>query len=132
MGKIPVLFGLGLALAIALYLVKPVVIRTDATTRLAVLLRHQTGDIRFINSVTGRPVEIRFTVGGRFKNFSMHTDETTEAYYSHGAYAVNDAVASEAPASLKFCSMQGIELRLGFLTYTIRDGCLEAEVLWTM
>ncbi len=30
---------------------------------------------------------------------------------------------------LQFCSMKGIALRLGFSTYTIHDGCLEAKLL---
>lgn len=127
-----VLFGLAAVLMAGFYLVRPVVIRTDETTRLAVLLRHQTGEIRFVNSVTGGPVEIRFAIGDRFKDFSIHTDETTEAYYSHGVYDLGEALAAEATASLKFCSMKGIALRLGFFTSTIQDGCLEAEVLWTM
>ncbi len=132
MRKRLILFGAVLLLATTIYLVKPVLIRTDETTGLTLLLRHQTGAIRFVNSVTGGPVEIRFTVGDRFKNFSVHTDENTEAYYSHGVYDLNGAVAGESPASLQFCSMKGIVLRLGFSTYTIYDGCLEAKLLWTM
>lgn len=119
-------------LAAGLYWLRPVMIRTDDTTRLALLLRHQTGEIRFVNSVTGGPVEIRFTILDRFRNFSVSTDETTENYYSHGVYELNDAVAAESTASLKFCSMKGIALRLGFFTSTIQDGCLEADILWTM
>lgn len=130
--KLLVLFGLAAVLMAGLYLVKPVVIRTDETTRLAVLLRHQTGEIRFVNSVTGGPVEIRFVIGDRFRKFSVHADETTKAYYSHGVYDLGEPLAAEATASLKFCSMKGIALRLGFFTYTIQDGCLEAEILWTM
>ena len=96
------------------------------------LLRHQTGEIRFVNSVTGGLVKIRFTIGGLFRNFSMLTDETTEAYYTHGVYDLGKVAAAESTPSLNFCSMQGIALRLGFFTYTIEDGCLEADVLWTM
>lgn len=119
-------------LVAGLYWLRPVAIRTDEGLSLALLLRRQTGEIRFVNSVTGGPVEISFTVLDRFRRFSVQTDKTTEAYYSHGVYELNGAVAGEAKASMNFCSMKGIALRLGFFTYTIQDGCLEAELLWTM
>ena len=45
-------------LAAGLYWLWPVTIRADDSTRLALLLRHKLGEIRFVNSVTGRPVEI--------------------------------------------------------------------------
>lgn len=115
-----------------LLLVKPAVIRTENETRLAVLFRWQTGSICFVNSVTGQPVVIRFTIRSQFQNFSVSADETTEAYYSHGVYDLNHAVSSESTNHLKFCSMKGIILKMGFYTFSIQDGCLEVDLLWTL
>jgi len=119
-------------MAIFLLLVKPAVIRTENETRLAVLFRWQTGTISFINSVTGQPVVIRFTIRNQFQNFSVSADETTEAYYSHGVYDLNQAVSCESTSRLKFCSMKGIMLNMGFYTLTVKDGCLEVDLLWTL
>ncbi|MBU2622402.1 MAG: hypothetical protein KKD92_08815 [Proteobacteria bacterium] len=122
----------GITMAIFLLLVKPAVIRTENETRLAVLFRWQTGTISFINSVTGQPVVIRFTIRNQFQNFSVSADETTEAYYSHGVYDLNQAVSCESTSRLKFCSMKGIMLNMGFYTLTVKDGCLEVDLLWTL
>ncbi|OQW99126.1 MAG: hypothetical protein BWK74_02865 [Desulfobacteraceae bacterium A6] len=119
-------------MAILLLLVKPAVIRTENETRLAVLFRWQTGTISFINSVTGQPVVIRFTIRSQFQNFSVSADETTEAYYSHGVYNLNQAVSCESTSHLKFCSMKGIMITMGFYTFTVKDGCLEVDLLWTL
>lgn len=121
-----------IALAILLLLVKPAVIRTEKETRLAVLFRWQTGSISFVNSVTGQPVVIRFTIRSQFQNFSVSADETTEAYYSHGVYDLNQAVSGESTNHLYFCSMKGIILNMGFYTFSIQDGCLEVDLLWTL
>jgi phosphate-selective porin len=78
--------------AVAVFLLgmcKPAVIRTDRDTRLAVFFRFQSGDIRFVNSVTGQPVHIDFCIGRRFQAFSVRTDETTEDYYTNGTYDMN-------------------------------------------
>jgi hypothetical protein len=111
---------------------KPAVIRTDHDTRLAVFFRWQSGEIRFVNSVTGRPVSIGLHIGRRFQAFSVITDETTEAYYTNGTYDMNTRAAQESTDQLRFCSMKGISLRLGFYTYSIKDGCLEVTLLWTL
>ncbi len=113
-------------------LCKPAVIRTDRDTRLAVLFRWQSGDIQFVNSVTGRPVFIGFRLGRRFQAFSVLTDETTEAYYTNGTYDMNTRASQETTDQLRFCSVKGISLRLGFYTYSIKDGCLEVTLLWTL
>jgi len=115
-----------------LSIIKPAVIRTDDHTGLLVLWRGQSGRIRFVNSVTQRPVTIKLSVGGLFHDFAMETDEATEAYYSHGVYPVNGALAGEATRSLQFCSMQGIDLSLGFYDLHLRNGCLEVKLLWTI
>ena len=132
MKKCLVLLGLCSFLAATPVLLRPVIIRTDETSHLAVFPRRRTGEIRFVNSVTGMPVTINFVILDRFRQFSVQTDETTRAYYSHGVYDLDATLADEATTSLKFCSMKGMTLRLGFSTYTIQDGCLEAELLWIM
>lgn len=122
----------GITLAILLLLVKPAVIRTENETRLAVLFRWQTGTIGFINSVTGQPVVIRFAIRSQFQNFSVSADETTEAYYSHGVYDLNQAVSGESTNHFKFCSIKGITIQMGFYNFTVKDGCLEVDLLWTL
>jgi hypothetical protein len=128
----PFLTACGIALVLLLWMIKPAVIRTENETRLAVFLRGQTGQIRFVNSVTGQPVVIRFSIHGRFQTFSVLSDETTEAYYSHGVYDLNQAVSDEATKRLNLCSMKGISLTMGFYTFTVQNGCLEVDLLWTL
>jgi len=111
---------------------KPAVIRTDHNTRLAAFFRWQSGQIRFVNSVTERPVTIRFDIGRRFHGFSFFTDETTEAYYTHGLYDMNETVVEESTDHLRFCSVKGISLEIGFYTIEVKDGCLEVALLWTL
>lgn len=113
-------------------LFKPAVIRTDSETRLAALFRWQSGQIRFVNSVTERPVTIRFRIGSRFQAFSVVTDETTEAYYTHGLYDMPRRLADDATDRLRFCSIKGMSLTIGFYTLSVQDGCLEVALLWTL
>ena len=113
-------------------LFKPAVIRTDDETRLAFFFRWQSGHIRFVNSVTDQPVAIDFRIGRRFQAFSVCTDETTEAYYTHGLYDMNAAVAQNATDRLRFCSVKGISLNIGFYTISVKDGWLEVALLWTV
>jgi hypothetical protein len=95
-------------------------------------LRWQSGQIRFINSVTQEPVVIRFRLGRLFQEFSASTAPLTEAYYTSGTYSMNAAAAAEETAVLGFCSIGGISLRLGFYDIEIKDGCLEVRLLWTI
>jgi hypothetical protein len=111
---------------------KPAVLQTDGGARLLVLWRGQTGSIRFVNSVTGQPVAIAFRIGRLFQEFSVATEATTEAYYTHGVYPLGAALAAESNRSLKLCSGTGIELRLGFYHVHLQGGCLEARLLWTL
>lgn len=120
-----------IVMACLLGLFKPAVIRTDEATRLAAFFRWQSGQIRFVNSVTDHPVTIHFRVGSRFQAFSVATDDLTETYYTHGVYNLNDRVAKEATDRLRFCSIRGISLSLGFYKIDVKDGCLEVALLWT-
>lgn len=121
-----------ITVACVLGLCKPALIRTHSDTRLAVFFRWQSGEIKFVNSVTGRPVAIDFQIGRRFQAFSVHTDETTEAYYTSGTYDMNTRIAEEYTDHLRFCSVKGISLRVGDYTFAVKDNCLELALLWTL
>lgn len=109
---------------------KPAVLKTDEHTRLLMLLRWQSGHIRFVNSVTRKPVVIRFRVGSLFHDFAFSTDEATEEYYTHGLYSLNEVVAKDATDTLRFCSVKGIRLTLGFYDLDVKDDCVEVRLLW--
>lgn len=113
-------------------ILKPAVVKLDSGSRLLVLLRWQSGEIQFVNSVTEKPVSIHFQLKGLFQQFRVLTDETTEAYYTNGLYSMNEAVSRESTNTLKFCSMKGISLTLGFYSFSLKDGCLEVKLLWTI
>lgn len=111
---------------------RPALITGDGAKGWILLWRGQSGEIRFVNSVTERPVEIRFRVGRRFEGFSVATDPLTESYYTAGAYAVNELASGEAVEAIRLCSMRGIDLRVGFHKRHIAGGCLEVRLLWTL
>ena len=121
---------IGLLLICLISILKPAIVTTENHSRLLVLLRWQSGQIRFVNSVTGKPVIIHFRIGGLFHDFAMSTDETTEDYYTSGLYSINEVVAKDSTDVLRFCSIKGIRLTLGFYHLDIRDGCLEVRLLW--
>jgi hypothetical protein len=121
---------LGLLLICLVSGIKPAVVRTEDHSRLLVLLRWQSGQIRFVNSVTGRPVVIHFRIGSLFHDFAVRTDETTEEYYTNGLYSLNEVVAEESTDMLRLCSIKGIRLTLGFYDLEVEDGCLEIKLLW--
>ena len=126
-------FLLGGALLVGLVaVVKPAIVRTDNDARLLVLLRWQSGTVRFVNSVTERPVAIHFRVGGTFRDFSVATDAGTEEYYTGGMYSMNEAISAESLPSLRFCSIKGISVTIGFYDIHLDDGCLEVKLLWTI
>jgi hypothetical protein len=121
---------LGLLLMCLVSGLKPAVLKTEDHSRLLVLLRWQSGQIRFVNSVTNRPVAIHFRIGGLFHDFVVSTDETTEDYYTNGLYNLNELVAKDSTDTLRFCSVKGIRLKLGFYDFDVKDGCLEVRLLW--
>jgi hypothetical protein len=111
---------------------KPAILRTDHHARLLVLMRWQSGTVRFVNSVTERPVAIHFRVGGTFQDFSVVTDAGTEAYYTGGTYSMNEALSKESQPLLRCCSIKGIAVTIGYYDFQLNDGCLEVELLWTI
>jgi hypothetical protein len=121
---------LGLLLMCLVSGLKPAVLKTEDDSRLLVLLRRQSGQIRFVNSVTNRPVAIHFRIGGLFHDFTVSTDETTEGYYTNGLYDLTEVVAKDSTDTLRLCSVNGIRLTLGFYNFDVKDGCLEVRLLW--
>jgi len=123
--------GLLLALGFAAA-ARPAFVTGDGAEGWMLLWRGQRGEIRFVNSVTEKPVEIRFRVGRRFEGFSVATDPLTESYYTAGAYALNELASGEAVEAIRLCSMRGIDLRVGFHERHVAGGCLEVRLLWTL
>jgi hypothetical protein len=122
---------LALPIICLVFSLKPAVVTTGDHSRLLALLRWQSGQIRFVNSVTGRPVVIDFRIGSLFHDFVVSTDETTEAYYTNGLYSLNEVVAKDSTETLRFCTVNGIRLTLGFYDLNVKEDCLEVRLLWT-
>jgi hypothetical protein len=121
---------LGCLLICVVFVLKPAFVKTEDYSRLLVLMRWQSGQIQFVNSVTGRPVLIHFRIGSLFHDFAVSTDETTEDFYTNGLYSLNEVVAKDSTDILRFCSVKGIRLKLGFYDLDVKDGCLEVRLLW--
>jgi len=121
---------LGLLLIGLVSVLKPAVVKTEDHSRLLALLRWQSGQIRFVNSVTMRPVAIHFRIGSLFHDFAVSTDETTQDYYTNGLYSMNEVLANDSTDTLRFCSVKGMRLTLGFYDFDVKDGCLEVRLLW--
>jgi len=117
-----------------LAVVRPAVMLSDdgSPAGLLVLLRGQSGTVRFVNSVTEKPVLFRFRVGGTFRDFTVETDPETEAYYTGGVGSMSAALAAESQHVLRFCSFKGISITVGFYHLDVSDGCLEVKLLWTI
>lgn len=128
----PIALAVCLLLAGTAAAAKPVFLRTDHGARLLLLWRGQAGSVHFVNSVTGQPVVISFRIARLFHDFAVATDETTEAYYTHGVYPMGSALAAESSRILRFCSSTGMALTLGFYEIHLQGGCLEATLLWTL
>jgi len=107
------------------------VIQNDFKT-VAVLWRYQHGSLRFINSVTGKPVLIRFRIQKAFSDFQMETDPLTEQYYTGGTYPINGSLHRESTNVLHCCSVNGMVLSIGDRTWQIEDGCLEVRLIWML
>ncbi len=110
---------------------RPAVVVTEEAERRILLWRGQSGELRFVNSVTDSPVAIRFRVGRRFEAFSVAADPQTESYYTAGVYSWNERAAGESREEIRLCSIGGIDLRLGSHELHIAGRCLEVRLLWT-
>ncbi|MEJ5359542.1 MAG: hypothetical protein WHT06_12820 [Desulfobacterales bacterium] len=111
---------------------RPALVVGEDSSRRILLWHGQSGEIRFLHSVTDRPVTIRFRLGRRFEAFSVATDPLTESTYTAGVYLWNDRVGEEQTELLRLCSLRGIDLRLGSHELHIAGGCLEVRLLWTL
>ena len=116
-----------------LALARPVRLHTDQGTsgdRVLWLWAWQSGDVAFTNSVTGGPVRIAFDLRTGFDRFRMRTDEKTENYYTSGTYRINARLRPQRTRSLDYCTVVGMDVRLGGYRTTLRDRCLEITLLW--
>lgn len=125
-----------------LALARPVKLRSDAWgsgpdvrgvrggERLVWLWAWQHVDVRFTNSVTEAPVDIRFGLATAFDNFHMGTDEKTEDYYTSGTYRINDRLRSQRSRAQRYCTVVGMTVTLGSRRYRLADACLEMDLLW--
>lgn len=111
-------------------LLRVVRVQGDHAQATLALWAWQTGRIEFINSITGRPVAIAFSLPWRFGGFTASTDPGTEEYYTSGEYAWNHRLAGEAAASLQCCSEVGISVRLAGRSFHEQGGCVRLCLLW--
>ena len=131
-GRLKVL-SLAVLLAALIFLagfIRPVRIAGDHGSGLLCLWAWQKGRIEFINSVTNRPVVIRFKMPWRFSGFSVKTDSGTEEYYTAGKYSWNERLSMEQTRMITYCSEVGITLTLGGRVFHEKGGCLRATLLW--
>jgi hypothetical protein len=110
--------------------VRPVRIVGNHSSDTLWLWAWQEGRIEFINSVTHRPVSIRFGVPWRFSRFSVRTDRGTEEYYTGGEYSWSEKLAKEWTRTIECCSEVGITLTLGRRVFHEQGDCLSASLVW--
>ncbi|GGN05174.1 hypothetical protein GCM10007092_19850 [Thermus composti] len=124
------LFPWGLLALGVLLLARLVLVETDQGERLLLLLPWSRGEVAFVNSVTGKPVRLFFYPLWDFRGFRALTDPETEAYYTGGEYAWNEALARERRRDLLYCSEVGLSLALGPWRFRAEGGCLRARLLF--
>ncbi|GGL91428.1 hypothetical protein GCM10010840_31910 [Deinococcus aerolatus] len=90
----------------------------------------QDAQVSFTNSVTRRPVLIKFDLRRDFSDFQMITDFDTEGYYTGGEYRINDRLKGQQERTLQYCSVVGMQLRIGEQQWNIKQSCLTAKLLW--
>lgn len=110
--------------------VRPVAVRGDSGQRTLWLWAWQSGSVRFTNSVTHVPVRIDFRLGWGFDRFDMITDEKTVHYYTSGSYDIAPVLAQQRTRLLDYCSIVGMDIRLGRHRFHVADGCLHLRALW--
>ncbi|AWR86749.1 hypothetical protein [Meiothermus taiwanensis] len=113
-----------------LFSLRVVEVENEGEQRLLLLWAWTKGQVEFVNSVTQRPVLLRFGLPWRFQGFRAYTDPETEAYYTGGAYPWNQALAQEKRRELFYCSEAGLALGLGSTRLEVQGGCLRARLLF--
>ncbi len=81
--------------------------------------------------VVGASVGVAILAAAVVRPAVVATDAATEAYSTNGVYAVNEVLPREATSALRFCSVNGIHLSVGFHELDARNGCLEVSLPWT-
>ncbi len=122
--------AIGIFILALVFCARPVRVASGEKSEVIWLWAWQRCELHFVNSVTGRPVSMRFGLPWHFSGFSAHTDPDTESYYTGGEYSWNEKLAGESTRELDYCSEVGISLRLGQFKYQIRHGCVRAAMLW--
>ncbi|MBW6484632.1 MAG: hypothetical protein K0B01_00555 [Syntrophobacterales bacterium] len=110
--------------------IRPVRIATERGNSTLLLWAWQKGRIEFINSITGHPVVMRFSVPWRFSGFFARTDAGTEEYYTMGLYRWNDQLAKESTRNINYCSEVGVAITFGKQIIRTQGGCIRAALLW--
>jgi hypothetical protein len=111
---------------------RPVRVTAGSRSETLWLWAWQKGRVNFINSVTGRPVEIRFYLPWYFSGFTVRTDPGTEEYYTGGEYRWQSRLDEEYGKRLVYCSEVGLVLTLGGHTFRAGGGCVQASLLWPL
>jgi hypothetical protein len=111
-------------------LIRPVSISTEGGSSTILLWAWHKGHVDFVNSITGHPVAIRFSMPWRFSGFSAETDAGTEEYYTMGLYRWNDRLSSEQTRTIRYCSEVGVAITLGNHVVRTKGGCIDATLLW--
>ncbi len=113
-----------------LALARVVEVEGEGKRHLLLLTPWDRGRVEFVHSVTGRPVLLEFGLPWRFAGFRAYADPETEAYYTGGEYAWNQALAGQRHRVLAYCSEVGVVLYLGGAWFRAQGGCLRARLLW--
>ena len=122
---IPFIFFVFLAGAL-----RPVKIVTDNYKKIIFCWMWDKGEIDFTNSVTGGKVRIVFNLKKGFDDYKMITDEKTENYYTSGTYDINSLLKNEKEKKMFFCSIVGMEIKIGSYRIKLKNDCAKLEVLW--
>lgn len=109
---------------------RPVRLTTYSNSKILFCWAWDRGNIEFINSVTGGRVNITFNLKNGFSHFEMNTDEKTEDYYTSGIYNINDILKKENRQKLNFCSIKGMDIKIGAHNIRVKNSCASLEVLW--
>ncbi len=119
-------------MAIPLLVAFPRVISVNWGQKKTLLLVHPFKEcrIRFINSVTKRPVVISFRPIYYFGNFKMLTDKDTEDYYTSGSYPISFEFLKKEKRSFTSCSGLGLGLEIGESTFMVVSDCIHIKILW--
>ena len=113
-----------------IFFFRPIKLVTDTYSKILFCWSWNKGNVEFINSVTGGKVNILFDLNNGFSHFKMKTDEKTENYYTSGTYNINEFLKKEKRNKLDFCSIKGMNIKIGLYTIKVKNSCATLEVIW--